>query len=119
MMGALKREFRVTLLQSLKRQLRGAIPPAIFLALAGYFAWNASRGDLGLHAYARREQDLQSAQATLAQTDAERAAWERRVRALRPGWLDADLLDEQARMMLNLAEPDDIVVPYGPAGRLY
>lgn len=119
MMAALKREFRVSLWQSLKRQLRGAIPPAIFLALAGYFAWNATRGDLGLHAYARREQDLLAAQATLAQTDAERAAWERRVRALRPGWLDADLLDEQARTMLNLAQPDDIVVPYSPTNRLY
>jgi cell division protein FtsB len=41
------------------------------------------------------------------------------VSGLRDHALDADTLDERARAMLNLADPNDIVVPYGPNNRLY
>ena len=50
---------------------------------------------------------------------AEQAAWSQRVSGLRNGALDADTLDERSRAMLNLAEPNDVVVPYGQNGKLY
>jgi cell division protein FtsB len=34
---------------------------------------------------------------------------------LRPDHLDPDLLDERARAVLNLAAPDEIVIPLTPA----
>ena len=104
---------------TVKRQAKAALPPLLFLALAGYFAWNATRGDLGLRAYAAREQDLARAETARAQAAEDVATWQRRVAALRPEHLDADVVDERARAMLNLADPADIVVPYGGLGPVF
>ena len=78
------------LARNIKRRLRAAAPAAIFLCLFGYFAWNATRGDLGLHAYSRREGDLAAADRSLAAANAERDAWQQRVSALGSGDLDRD-----------------------------
>ena len=40
----------------------------------------------------------------------------RHVRAQR---IDPDALDERARAMLNVADPADLVLPYGPGRRLF
>ncbi len=104
---------------TVKRQAKAALPPLLFLALAGYFAWNATRGDLGLRDYAAREQDLARAETARAQAAEDVATWQRRVAALRPEHLDADVIDERARAMLNLADPADIVVPYGGLGPVF
>ncbi|MBV8096831.1 MAG: septum formation initiator family protein [Acetobacteraceae bacterium] len=103
---------------ALKRGLTGAIAPAIFLSLVGYFGWNAVRGDHGLRSYAKREELLKEVQADLARAEADRDAWARRVAGLRSDHLDRDTLEERARAMLNLADPADIVVPYAPKDRL-
>ena len=105
--------------RALKRRLKMVIAPLLFLALTGYFGWSATRGDHGLLAYAQRRQLLQQAHDELAQVRAEKADWERRVDALRPDHLDADMLDERARAMLNLSDPGDIIVPYADKDRLY
>lgn len=105
--------------RAIKRRLRGAIAPVVFLTLVGYFAWNATHGDHGLIAYAQRQQLLKEAQDDLAQVQAEKTEWERRVAALRSDHLDADMLDERARAMLNFSDPGDIIVPYGDKDRLY
>lgn len=103
----------------LKRKSKAALPPVIFLALVGYFGWNATQGDRGLETYGRRLTVLSVAQADLAKTVAEREAWEQRVSGLRTNHLDADTLDERARAMLNLADKDDVVVPYAQGQRLF
>lgn len=95
------------------------MPPVVFLALASYFAWNATQGERGLNAFALRQQDLALAKTQLAQAEAETATWERRVTALRASRLDLDALDERARAMLNLSDPEDIVIPYGQGRRLF
>ena len=105
--------------RELKRRAKAAIAPLIFLALVGYFGWNATQGNRGLVAYAQRQELLAQAKAEQAKVQAERDAWERRVTALRSDHLDADMLDERARSMLNLADPADIIVPYAPNDRLF
>jgi len=102
-----------------KRRLRAAIAPLIFLSLVAYFGWNATHGDRGLMAWTQRQALLKQAQAELAQAQAEREAWERRVSGLRSNHIDPDALDERARAMLNLADPADIVVPYAPKDKLF
>ena len=87
-----------------RRRLRSVAAPAVFLLLVGYFLWNATQGAHGLHAYAERQQDLAAAQAELAQATPEAAIWERRVGGLRSR-IDGDALDERARAMLNLSDP--------------
>jgi cell division protein FtsB len=105
--------------RDLKRRLRATVAPLIFLALVGYFGWNAVQGNRGLVAYAQRQELLAQAQADQARAKAERDAWERRVAGLRARHIDADALDERARAMLNLADPTDVIVPYGTSDRLF
>ena len=105
--------------REVKRRAKAAVAPLVFLALVGYFGWNATQGNRGLVAYAQRQELLAQAKADQARVQAERDAWERRVAGLRANHLDADTLDERSRSMLNLADPADIIVPYSPQDRLF
>jgi cell division protein FtsB len=97
----------------IKRRLRAALPPLIFLLLAVYFGWNAMRGDRGLVAQEQDKLDLAAAQAQLARANAEVAQWENRIDGMGDRRLDLDALDGQARSMLNLVDPRDLVVMTG------
>jgi cell division protein FtsB len=103
----------------MKRRMKAAIAPLIFLSLAGYFSWNAVQGDRGLVAFAQRQDLLAQAQADQAKARTERDAWDRRAAGLRSRHIDADTLDERARAMLNLADPTDVIVPYAQQDRLF
>jgi cell division protein FtsB len=105
--------------RELKRRARGAVAPTVFLAVTGYFAWNAVQGPHGLKSFAVQQAVLKQAQAELATAEADRDAWQRRVRALEGDHLDRDMLDERARALLNLANPSDIVVQYDPKDKLF
>jgi cell division protein FtsB len=105
--------------RELKRRARAAIWPAVFLAVAGYFGWSATQGDRGLVAYAQRQDLLKQAQADQGRIQADHDAWKRRVAGLRASHLDLDTLDERARAMLNLADPNDIIVQYTPQQKLF
>ena len=63
-----------------------------------------------------RQAQLVSVQADLRRIETERDLLERRVAGLRTQRLDPDTLDERARAMLNVAEPNDLVAMY-PAGK--
>jgi len=97
----------------LKRRLRAAIPPIIFLLLAVYFGWNAMHGDRGLVAQQQDQLDLAAAKAQLASANAEVAQWENKIDGMGDRDLDLDALDGQARSMLNLVDPRDLVVMMG------
>jgi cell division protein FtsB len=105
--------------REIKRRLKAAVPPLIFLSLVGYFGWNAVQGNRGLVAYAERQDLLVQARAEQARALAERDSWQRRVAGLRARNIDADALDERSRAMLNLAEPADVIVPYATPDRLF
>lgn len=107
------------MIQAVRRGLLSAVVPVFFLGLVGYFSWNATQGERGLQSYAMRQEQLQSVQAELGRVVRERDIWERRVAGLKTQRLDPDTLDERARSMLNVADPADIVVPYGAGHRLY
>ena len=105
--------------RSVKRGAQAAIAPVAFMALTGYFGWAATQGDRGLEATALRRDQLRLARADVAHATADQETWERRVASLRLGRLDLDALDERARAMLNLADPADITVMYGPGKKLF
>jgi cell division protein FtsB len=109
----------MAVVRELKRRAKGAIAPLIFLAITGYFGWNATQGNHGLVAYAQREALLRQADAEHDAAQADRDNWERRVSGLRANHLDPDTLDERARAMLNLADPNDVIVPYTAKDRLF
>jgi cell division protein FtsB len=78
--------------------------------LAGYFVYHAVEGDRGIIAWMQINQQIKTAQADLAKTDAAREALEQRVALLSNSSLDLDMLEERARIMLNFTHPDDLVI---------
>jgi cell division protein FtsB len=103
----------------IRRAVRSAALPAVLLALAGVFFWQSTQGDHGLIMRSRREQQLAQAEENLAAAKVEREAWVRKVDGLTPSHLDKDALDQRVRELLNLADPNEIVVEYGQKDRLF
>lgn len=119
MIGKRADESRMTLGRAIRRKVKAVFPPAFFLALIAYFAWNTNQGDHGRRSFREQSQILARAQSAHDAAIAEQAAWSQRVSGLRDHGLDADTLDERSRAMLNLAQPNDLVVPYGQSNKLY
>ena len=71
--------------RAIKRRLKEAVAPAVFLGLTAYFGWNATQGDLGLKSYARELATLDRARSVEAASVLERASWQQRVDGLRDG----------------------------------
>jgi cell division protein FtsB len=93
-------------------RLRRAILPVVGLLVLGYFAYHVVEGDRGIRAWNRLNQEIAAAKAERAAALRKRKAWERRVNSLRRGTIDEDMLDERARVMLNYARKDEIVILY-------
>jgi len=106
-------------LRRVRRFLTSLIAPALLLVIAGYFGWSATQGDHGSKAYQLRLAQRATLESQLHQIEAERDMWQVRVDGLQANHIDADTLDERARAMLNLVDPQDIVVPYGANAKLY
>lgn len=83
-------------------------------ALIGYFAFQGYNGQYGL--LARRTFEQQHTALTLERDKlrSQREALQSKVRLLSPDLIDADMLDEQARSMLNLVHPKDLVLLRSP-----
>jgi cell division protein FtsB len=78
--------------------------------LIGYFGVNAYTGNYGIKA--RHHLDAQISN-MLSERDilrAERQQWERRVALLNASGIDPDMLDEQARRLLDYVDPRDLVL---------
>ncbi|HUL10331.1 MAG TPA: septum formation initiator family protein [Candidatus Acidoferrum sp.] len=99
----------MTMSPEFKKRLRQAIGPSIGACLFGYFVYHAIEGDRGVIAWLRMSQQLAESKAALATLQAERQQIQHRV-ALLSASIDPDLLDERARLMLNVAEPNDRLV---------
>ncbi|MFN3075289.1 MAG: FtsB family cell division protein [Alphaproteobacteria bacterium] len=80
------------------------------MGAVAYFCYHAVQGERGLLAWWEFRHEIQQAESRLAQVNAQQAALERRVRLLRPESLDPDLLEEQARAVLDLGRPSEVVV---------
>ena len=100
----------MSLLRELRRRGRHAIGPVLGLSAFGYFAYHGIQGDRGLLAYLHLNRQVAAAQTALVNTSAERRLLEHRVSLLRPERMDPDMLDERARVMLNMVAPDEIVI---------
>ncbi|MGQ0663874.1 MAG: FtsB family cell division protein [Pseudomonadota bacterium] len=94
----------------LKRRAKDAIGPVLGFCVVGYFAYHSVEGERGLGAYIRLSERIAEARAHLEDVTAERKALARRVGLLRSDNLDPDLMEERARLILNLARPDEVVI---------
>ncbi len=100
----------MTMSPEFRKRLRQAIGPTIGACLFGYFVYHAIEGDRGVMAWLRISQQLAESKRSLVTLAGQRQEIEHRVALLSPSSIDPDLLDERARLMLNVAEPDDRLV---------
>ena len=91
--------------------MRRAAGPALGLTLIAFFGVYAVLGPNGLLAYGdykrqlvRREHDYQA-------LDRQRAVLRNRVALLDPDHANPDMVDEMVRRQLNVAHPDEVIVP--------
>jgi cell division protein FtsB len=96
--------------QRKKSVLRALFPPALALGLGGYFLWHGLHGDNGILARKVLDQRVIALTAELKTATHARDEIERRVKLLRSGAIDRDILDERARSTLGFAHANDVVV---------
>jgi cell division protein FtsB len=93
-----------------RRRFALIIFPILALGAVAYLGYHIFEGDRGLKASWSVEQRLAKAEAERKTLMAERVRLENRVGLLREGSLDRDMLDERLRQMLNLVQPNDVVI---------
>ena len=99
----------------IKRRSRRMIVPIVGALFVCYFLVHAFHGDRGILAWMHLQKQVSSAEQTLAATRNVREGYERRISLLRSEHLDADMLDERARIMAGLVRPDEIIIVDAPA----
>ena len=100
--------------QHKRRNTGRLIVPAITAIFLSYFGFHAYHGEYGIYSKYRLEDRAEELQAQLDALKSRRAHLEHRLQLLHDGTLEKDMLDEQARRALNLAQKDEVII-YRPA----
>ena len=79
-----------------------------------YVGYQSVQGERGLLRWVERSAEVERTRAEVATLAEERRKLERRVSQLRSEGLDLDLLDQEARKLLNLGHPDEEVLFHDP-----
>ena len=98
------------MLREIKNRLRAMVPPVLFLGITWYFGWNAMHGTRGLEAQHVQEAELAQVQQQFKLIDAQRKIWETQTATLNGQSIAGDMLDKEARLVLNLANPSDMII---------
>src|SRR6478736_6273579 len=93
-----------------QRLSQKAIAPFLALSLIGYFIYHSIQGDRGIRGWVQLQERLADSLCQINKTVAERKALEEIVHDLRPESINRDLLDQQVRLQLGYAHPDEIVI---------
>ncbi len=105
------------MLRVIKNRIRAMVPPVLFLGITWYFGYNALHGARGLEAQRVQEGELVNARSAFALIDAQRNIWETKIATLNGQSIAGDMLDNEARVVLNLANPADLIVALPGAGQ--
>lgn len=96
--------------QKKNSRLQRFVIPAVCAVLTAYFLHHAWSGRYGLEASARIADDETRLEYELVRLKYQRQELEGRVRLLRDGTLEQDMLDEQSRRMLGVTAPNEIII---------
>jgi len=100
----------MSLFENLRARTRPVLVQVAAVCLLLYFGYHLVQGDRGLFAWWGFNDKLARAEAELGKLHLERQQLSRRVALMRRAHIDEDMLDEQARRMLNLIGPDEVVI---------
>ncbi len=101
-------------LRDIRRRAQAMLGPLAVACVALYFGYYAVYGGRGMLAMIQLDQKIAEAQAVLDVEQEKRDQLNRRVALMRPTSVDPDMLEERARVLLNFARPDDIVILNAP-----
>jgi cell division protein FtsB len=93
------------------RKLQQIVGPIIAITLLGYFVYHIIQGERGLLSWMRLKQKITTLENKLEGVKEEQSALEQRVYLMRPDSLDRDMLEEQARKLLNYGDKEEITIP--------
>jgi cell division protein FtsB len=97
-----------------KTRARAILLPIVFYlvsgGVSGFFVYQASIGDRGLHAKAHYQAQMTALTAQLTALQDEHKALQHKVDLMRADAVDRDLLDEEARAKLDRVDKNDLVV---------
>ena len=95
----------------LRTMLTRAALPGLALVAMAFFGAYAVLGPNGMLAYGDYQRQLVKRERDLAALDRERAVLRNRVTLLDPRHANPDMVDELVRKQLNVAHPDEVIVP--------
>ena len=99
---------------AVKTRARAILIPIVFYLVLGsasaWLVWGASQGERGLKAKAQYDAEAAQLRLQLTQLQSDHERWRRRVESMRSEAVDRDLLDEEARKMLDRVGRDDVVI---------
>jgi cell division protein FtsB len=101
---------------SLKKKLATALGPSLGILACAYFAFHTVHGDRGVTSLMVLQEQVAEAQILADDLKSQRDEWEHRVELLGSQTLDLDMLEERARVMLNVGFDRDTVIFFTKTG---
>jgi len=98
------------LLNELRARAKQVIAPVLGIAAITYFGYHTIQGEHGALAWLQLSGQVTQAKTTILALEGESNRLANRVRLLHPDHLDLDMLDEQARRLLNLGGEDEVLL---------
>lgn len=96
---------------SIIRTLRKAGFPALAITVMALFGYYAVMGPNGVLAYGEYKREMEVRKAEFGKLEKQRAELKNRVGLLDPKHADPDMVDELVRKDLNVAHPDEVIIP--------
>ena len=94
-----------------RRTMKRAALPAIGFTLMAFFGAYEMLGPNGILAYGDYKRQLVKREKHYAALDQQRTVLKNRVSLLDPDHANPDMVDEMVRKELNVAHPDEVIVP--------
>lgn len=93
-----------------RRTLARFIAPLATLVIVGYFGFHAFNGQYGIRANLAMQKRMVELKGELAGLTKQRQTLEERVKLLRDGSMEKDMVDQHVRAQLNMVREDEIVL---------
>jgi cell division protein FtsB len=93
-----------------RRDLGRFVLPLFTVCFVSYFGYHSLSGAYGMRARETHDAEIIHLTAELRALTSQRTALEKRAALLSNGTIERDMLDESARLSLNMARDDEIVI---------
>ena len=93
---------------------RSLLVTGLLLAFQGYLGFNVIGGQYGIESQKQMRVDIETLKATSATVQATIDSYQHKASLFDAASLDPDILTERARALLQMAEPDDLIVMTDP-----